>query len=860
MQPKLWPNSLEEARDWLIQIEAEQAKRSFKEFVKQAWHVIEPGKQLKWNWHLDELCKHLQAVTEGKITRLLVNIPPRTSKSRITSILWPCWAWARDPRSSWLFGSYSLELSTEFSTIRRELLSSDWFRARWPLQADFTDDQNLKRRYKNRSGGLMTATSVGGTLTGIGGDCFPAWTKVSTDAGELDIATLHELNSPKKVLTWNHMEGVYEYRRVQATRKKRSSKPLVRLTTAQGRTIVCTEDHRIFTTDGYRQAALVRNGCKIAVQRTDRPAMRAMQKEVYPQALRSREEAGARSTGLLLLCAMQQGVDGNAETHLGMQGLRYSGAPSCGVLRQGMQAEEDTSTQDPHMHDVHKSIYDEEASPVLREKMLGCITRYSDVRQREFELQNRTVDLSARRPEEGWLEVCGLRRPGNHAEEARRISDEQSCGTSHQRKSRRQPVGEPRDSLQSLPWETPYWDTVVMAERVCDKIHEVYDLQVEGNHNFFAEGILVHNCLVLDDPHNVNEAESDLIRENTLSWFDRAWSTRKNDVQTAKEVVIMQRVHERDVSGRVLQQGGWVHLCLPMERGDQPCITSLGRADPRERKGELLDENRFPKAEVDLIRRRIGPYAYAGQYDQRPAPSEGGIVKSHWIKSYRKNGDKLQLISNDKDRRIELEISLQGCTRFGTVDLAVSTKEIAKSDPDYTVIASWAVYAHDRGPILILLDLHRDRMEGPDIPSRIKEMHGKWKWAIVGVETVQFQLTVAQQLKRDGVPVREMSRSLDAIYQLDGDKKARLIGATPLMADGRFYVPEYAPWLGDLMRELLVFPNADHDDMVDVTSAACAIAPKVKTSSWIDLNKETVREVEARDIVEDPMSGFGLRH
>jgi predicted phage terminase large subunit-like protein len=217
---------------------------------------------------------------------------------------------------------------------------------------------------------------------------------------------------------------------------------------------------------------------------------------------------------------------------------------------------------------------------------------------------------------------------------------------------------------------------------------------------------------------------------------------------------------------------------------------------------------------------------------QSPAPSEGGIIKREWVKSYKVSG----MFVEGPDFRFRPVDHL----RFATVDPAVSIREQA----DYCVMAAWAVYLSTRGPILCLVDLVRDRMEGPDIVPRLQQLHERWGFSLIGVETVAYQLSILQQARREGLPVREISSKEDAIYRLDRDKVARAYAATPLMADGRFFIPESSPWLSDYVKELLYFPNGEHDDCVDVTSAAVAIAERMAPNlTWGGDNNRRARHL-----------------
>lgn len=142
--------------------------RNLFEFVKHAWHVIEPGVPFIDSWHIRVICEHLEAVTRGEITRLLINIPPRHSKSTII-VMWTVWEWTQRPEHKYLCASYSGVLSLRDNLKARRLVESPWFQARWSDVFHLTGDQNQKGRFENNHTGYRIATSVNGTATGEGG-------------------------------------------------------------------------------------------------------------------------------------------------------------------------------------------------------------------------------------------------------------------------------------------------------------------------------------------------------------------------------------------------------------------------------------------------------------------------------------------------------------------------------------------------------------------------------------------------------------------------------------------------------------------------------------------------------------------
>jgi|TARA_Y100000310_G_scaffold345711_1_gene468669 predicted phage terminase large subunit-like protein len=146
------------------------AETSLLEFIKQAWHILEPTTEFIYGWHLKAICNHLEAVSRREIKNLIINVPPRHMKSLAVSVFWPCWSWITNPSSRWLFSSYAQELSTRDSLKCRRILQSQWFTSRWGGKFRIKSDQNMKTRFENDKTGYRIATSVSGLVTGEGGD------------------------------------------------------------------------------------------------------------------------------------------------------------------------------------------------------------------------------------------------------------------------------------------------------------------------------------------------------------------------------------------------------------------------------------------------------------------------------------------------------------------------------------------------------------------------------------------------------------------------------------------------------------------------------------------------------------------
>lgn len=153
----------------LQSVERELCSRSLGEFAKRAWRVLEPVAELKWGWALDAICLHLEAVTEGRITRLLMNVPPGSMKSLLTGVIWPAWEWGPRglPEMRFVGTAHEEQLAIRDSRRCRDLIKSDWFQALWPL--DLLADLDGKREFGNTRKGIRQARAFT-SMTGVRGD------------------------------------------------------------------------------------------------------------------------------------------------------------------------------------------------------------------------------------------------------------------------------------------------------------------------------------------------------------------------------------------------------------------------------------------------------------------------------------------------------------------------------------------------------------------------------------------------------------------------------------------------------------------------------------------------------------------
>ena len=501
MNAPLTPAQMLEMVKW--EQERRSASGSLYEFVKQSWHVVEPGIPFIPSWHIETICEHLEAVSAGDIKRLLINIPPRHSKSTIVSVMWPAWEWLTDPAQKFLCASYSGNLSPRDNLKTRRLLQSPWYQERWGYMFNFAGDQNAKQRFENDKTGYRLATSVGGTATGEGG-----------------------------------------------------------------------------------------------------------------------------------------------------------------------------------------------------------------------------------------------------------------------------------------------------------------------------------SRLILDDPHGAQAAQSETMRESDLEWFDMVWSTRLNNPKTDAMVTVMQRLHERDISGHILDDiKGWEHICIPAEWDGKTRKTILGQYDPRKKKGELICPDRFGEKEITALKQLLGTYGTAGQLQQDPTPSEGGILKT---------------------AHFNLWPSTSGLPPFEYILQSYDCAFTEKTTGDPTACSVWAMFTHKGVRNAMLIDAWDEHLSYPDLRARaVKD----WTTEYGGM-TKDSPYSRAKRPDRILVEAKASGQSLLQDLRLakvpavgynpgQADKVSRAHQAAPTLELGLLWVPESGKnpgqpvsWAAAFLKQLGKFPVAEHDDYVDTFTQAIIY---LKNDGWFEL-------------------------
>lgn len=310
--------------------------------------------------------------------------------------------------------------------------------------------------------------------------------------------------------------------------------------------------------------------------------------------------------------------------------------------------------------------------------------------------------------------------------------------------------------------------------------------------------------LILDDPTKPEEAASDVRRQVANDWFSQSAVTRLNDKRRGRIILIMQRLHEDDMTGYVVAQGSWTHLSLPaIAQQDEgyAIATPFGLIHHRRREGDALHPDREPLTELGKLKASMGSAFFSAQYLQVPTPPGGGIVKIDWFRQF-------DLEHPPTFDRIEQ-----------SWDTAISSKELSS----YSVCTTWGIM----GKKAFLIHVYRKRLEYPDLRRAVVSQAKSFGASVVLIEDAASGASLLQDLRTELSCVRGCKPT--------GDKVMRMNAETAHVENGFVYLPIDAPWLEELVHELTMFPKGRYADQVDSISQALEFIFKQRDAQgWLD--------------------------
>jgi predicted phage terminase large subunit-like protein len=251
----------------------------------------------------------------------------------------------------------------------------------------------------------------------------------------------------------------------------------------------------------------------------------------------------------------------------------------------------------------------------------------------------------------------------------------------------------------------------------------------------------------------------------------------------------MQRLHEDDLAGHLLQQRGWNHLNLPaIALEDETIELGAGKMLLR-RSGDVLHPRRESREALEAIKTEVGSLLFSAQYQQQPVPIDGNIIRRAWFPTYQ-----------------SLPTGLYPTRIVASWDVAMTTGD----RNDFSVGTTWLVHKSDA----YLMHVYRGRLEYPELRRKVIAMATEHGATTILIEEVGPGMNLLQDLKAS-MPTG-MTRPIGV--KPEGSKVDRMVAQSAKIEAGHVYLPTSAPWLGDFLTELLSFPNGRHDDQVDSVS------------------------------------------
>lgn len=781
----------------------QEARRKFMPFIKftspDADHPNDVSKSKYQNaLHHDALASALERVVDGDIQFLIITMPPRHGKSEQVSRRLPAWFMGRFPELNGIVGTYNDDFASDFGKEVRDIVKSPQYRQVFP-ETRLQRGGSASDRLKTTKGGQWSFVGRGGSLTGRGGHCFVSGTMVLTKDTRVQI---QHLKVGDEVLSYDGKS--FCAKRVQAI-SARSGARVFRITTATGRVVEATGDHPFYSGGAWVEAAKLTPGDPLvrAVRGDVRKAGRGCQqtpetgsgallllqrmlgrryepKVARATALRSlwgprssqRGERGARRRAHILLSGLlERGAQRRVrtacvnayETLCAMQRYVLTGELKHAVLRARMRVQSACwpcgRGRKPAMERWGFSLTREAAcyEAVSRDEVFGV--------------------ASGRQPLRA-VRVHGVLRSTSHRREP---PEQQSC--------------QPDSSMPAVSYEGSFLraeeDTVRSVEDT-GRTATVYDIQVEGTHCFFAEDLLVHNCLILDDLiKDDKEAQSQAIRDQAWNWFTKVAMTRR----MGKKLVIMTftRWHSDDPIGRLTdpENEHYNHkLAKRLKIINLPAIAE--EDDPLGRKpGEPLWPDGPDKFDLDYLEEQqsLDPLGFAALYQGRPSVMDGVLFRRENVRYYRSD---------------QLPDSLH---IYCASDHAVGTNQ--RNDP--TVLLKVGI---DHQSNIYLLDCIWKKMPTDEAVEAMLVMAGGnmapllW-WA----ERGHISKSIGPFLRKRMVETGQYINLIEVTPAADKTARAQPIAAR--FAMGKVLFPRDAPWTEKAINQLMGFPNVTHDDFVD---------------------------------------------
>ncbi len=761
--------------------------------------------------HLDIIIQALEMVEAGAIKRLMIFAPPRHGKSETVTRLFPAWFQGKHPEQKVMICCHTANLSSEFGYEIREIIQSPEHKAIFP-EHRLKDDSAAKDNWNTTAGGKFFAAGISGGATGRGANCVLGDTLIITSHGRMRIEDLVQLECKPKVLAYCHIQNKEVWRNVIATREVAANR-IVEITTTSGRSIKCTDEHRLHVPGaGYVEARnLVPGDALLAFDGND--YLRQLRKSLHQASIRDRQNSKKGTQRSLLRPALFNGSSRGQKLppmyHLQQTRKHKDERALRRLQRKTSQREREVEgiAKNNHLSPMRKNSSKDSLSSNL---LCSRMCRYSSLKANDRHWQSTL---------QRWQESCEMvRRNASSYSQARQIflhgvrsarslyyswqktnPNVHDSNPSHKRRHNEQSSPKSRGIMSAVSRYSSQVvrDTISETRTVCGESLKVYDIQVEGTSNFFGADLLLHNCLIIDDPtKSKEEASSPIMRKKVHDFYTSVGRMR---LQPGGSIIIVNtRWHEHDLPGWLLdpdaREGGkvddWKIIDLP----------AIAEKDSSWRKtGEALWPAFFPLKELLSIKNDVGQWDWTAMYQQKPSAIEGMLVKRSWFNRYHWDP---RLASSDRQKMLQI------MTKPFRIIQSWDTALCEGQENDYSVCETW-METEDAD---FLLDIWRQKVITPTLVRAAEELALSWAADAILIEDSTPGKAFVQHLK-------VIKKKLPIIArQPRGQKLVRLQAVSPYIESGHIWIPQNAPFVMDFLNEICSFPTAAHDDQVDSLS------------------------------------------
>lgn len=344
-----------------------------------------------------------------------------------------------------------------------------------------------------------------------------------------------------------------------------------------------------------------------------------------------------------------------------------------------------------------------------------------------------------------------------------------------------------RDIIQS-PWYTQNWGNVVQLKDDVNRQNEFKNTRQGMMFSTSTGGAITGeggDIIIVDDPQNPLMANSETERQNTIDFFKNTLQTRLNDPKKGAIIIVMQRLHEMDLTGYVLAENlGYEHLCLPAEAEERTVITfPVSKKQIVREENDILNPQRYDRESLDGLKRSMGSLQYSGQMQQRPAPADGNIFKKQWLQHY--------------------------YTQAPHCTMIIQSWDLPFKDSEGSAKCAGFVMGRS-GSNIYIFDMINEKMNFVRNAQAVREMTAKHPKA---------RAKVVEDKANGPAIISYLQKEIPGMvpYNPKGSKEERAISVTPYFEAGNVFLPDpnTASWVPELQKDLLIFPKGVYKDTVD---------------------------------------------